>query len=226
MFKKLIDAGQMRKCFVLMFFILVFSCDSIFAVTINGQEISSIIKPNEVLVCTNSENNNNMAFSMKDGAIAMGRITLTKPQDIKSYYQKLESQKDKLARNIAGTVINMRSGTTMNYQGAYMTAGKQILLSAATKIDMVAAILKTQEVVFTCLELNVHDAFVEADVVAIRSNSLESIIQEIRIHFNKNTVIPNVIDGVINFAANQIDDTFIAVGAQKIEFVFAPHAFN
>lgn len=224
---------MMHKCYVLMFFALVFSCDFAFAVTFNGKKISSLIKPNEVLVCTNDKNNDGMSFLMKDGAIVVENLMVENPQDIKTYYQELGSLKNKKLSKwtTPGDVLDLRnSGGSTEFDGIVMTAPMQILLTAETKVDMNDAILKTQEVVFSCLQANLMHVFICADALIMRSNSSNSLIREIRFFFNKNAVIPNFVLGSINFATNQIFATgslkaLIAGGAQRIEIVFAPQAF-
>lgn len=207
------------------FFIALFTYNSSFAITINGEDINTLIKPEESLVYS-SPGYDNICLRIKDGNIEIVHYELTNTETIKTFFNELESHKEELSRYTSKDTVSFSSGANISFEGAYISGDNKVLFNAQAAIEIVDSILKSKRVCLISSILKVHGCFLDTDVLHLQSNSPESLFQVIRFTFNKSIPFPALIQGQIDFAKNTTDGDFLVVGVQKVEFQFAPQVFK
>jgi len=195
------------------------------AVTINGQNLKEIIKPDQVLVYEN-EKANHIAIRIQDGAIEIGQLDIQDDiKRVKQFYSEFQAKKDQLSLQSAKETYTSRSGAHMKVDGAYITGGKNIILEAAN-VDIANSILQSKDIIIRSNHsFKAYTCFVEADTLVLESSP--NSLFDIRFTFSKNPAVPPLVQGTIDFWSNKTDGgAFVVVGACKVEISFAPRAFE
>jgi hypothetical protein len=194
-------------------------------ITINGRNINEILTPEQVLQYENLTATN-VAVSLKDGALEIGDMVLDNLEAITTYRNELENNKHTLTQHAGGTRLASKSASALSFYGAYVTGDEQVVLDAGANLEIYNAIVQSKEVIFACNTLKVRACFVDAPILQLESSSPESLIKIIRFTFNTEQSAHACIQGILDFARNQTEEPFIALGACKAEIAFAPHAFE
>ena len=82
----------------------------ILAITVNGQNLKEIIKPDQVLVYEN-QRSNHIALRIQNGAIEIGQLDIQDDiKRVKQFYDEFQEKKDQLSLQSAKETYTSRAG--------------------------------------------------------------------------------------------------------------------
>lgn len=199
--------------------LMLFTNNIVQAYTVNGVELSSIIKPGEVLFYEDPTQNN-ICLLFEDNSVKIGSLPLNNIQEVIEYRDYLLENKNKLYNQTSPDSLTISSESSITVDGAYLSSDSAIQFEAQTDITIDDAILKGKSVNFICNNIESRATFIETNIIHLQAADPASPIKIIRFILNENVTIPHTLDGVFKF--NEASGTLLVVGAVKVEIIFDP----
>ena len=195
------------------------------AVTINNVNINEIAVPGQLVQITLKENNN-IAFCFKDNNLNVGSVEINNIRGVEEGYKNLLENIDKLFIYKAGDNLIFDREKIFCRENLFLI-GLNVLISAKNKFSLSSSIIRANaEIYITTNECIFNNCFISnAKYLYIKAIAEDSLIQFLRFKFSPNLPF-YLLQGDLRLKDFFMNRNFIVYGANKMEIMFHPNAYN
>lgn len=198
------------------------------SIKINGELLSNIIKPDQMLVCDIPTDI--LRLSMDGENVEILPLRDLDAKEIESFNSDRELLERKGLTDLAekrhsDKVVKIEFVTEddINYKEYFAEATEEIILSSDNELNLLKTIFKAKEIFFGCTKMDLY-CYLQADMLEIRSNYNKSLCKIIRMKFKKEIQYPIHIFGKADFEKDQINIGLF--GLYELGIVFSTEAFE
>lgn len=211
------------------FLLLVFAVVNMYPVlTVNGQNISELIKPNQAMACTLSGGGvGNLAFKYEKNNINLGKFASPDENVVKRRRAEIwQKVRDGYATNLTTKSIDIQSGS-IHYKASYLQGNEKIYMQATGALKLISSTLHSPDITLIAQQVDFAGLFVEGgSTLQLESNSDTALFKAIKISFDKDCQDPALLQGTINLETGEMSETFIAFGVTEIAILLNESVFK
>lgn len=194
-------------------------------ITINHNDINSILQPGQVLTYTVEPQIDNVSLTFKGQNFNIGTVNINQPQVVTNKLREIK--KDPKLNNVSSKVVNLNLGAIAAQSGSKIVGAEEILMKANIALGVTNSILRSPKVYLIANHFNLQACFLEgAEFLQLESVAKDALFRIIRFTFKKGGKFPDFAQGVISLDSGKIEGSLIVSGVSKVEILLDDAAFK
>ncbi len=197
-------------------------------ITVNGQKLTDICRPGELVSYESSQDADNITFDFKNGALEIGSVSLRNLQEIIEKRDYLEKNKESLdvlegESKVPKSLALVKSAADSDIRNEYLQGTEEIIVKAENCLEIENSLFDAKGTYIIAQQVNFNNCFFvqHMETLQLMGNTDDALFQALRFTFKKNIAQPYLAHGYINLGNHQdTPSSFIVIGAQCLDILF------